>query len=80
MQAKAATVPFEDESFSWLAVSRHALTPPKFRIIAPPIVNKVAATFKTCGPLGLSQTAIASRNKPAYKLARKLNWGDGLDF
>ena len=79
MQAKSATVPFEDESFSWLAVSRHVVTLPKLRIIAPPIVNKVAATFKVCGAQGLSQTAIASRNKPAYKLARKMKWGDGLD-
>ncbi len=80
MQAKSATVPFEDESFSWLAVSRHAYELPKFRIIAPPIVNKVAATFKTCGAQGLSQTAIASRDKPAYKLARNMRWGDGLDI
>ena len=79
MQAKSATVPFEDESFSWLAVSRHVATLKQFRIIAPPIVNKVAATFKTCGAQGLSQTAIATRNKPAYKLARKLKWGDVLD-
>ncbi len=79
MQAKSATVPFEDESFSWLAVSRHAYEVPKFRIIAPPIINKVAATFKTCGAAGLSQSVIASRDKPAYKLARNMKWGDGLD-
>jgi len=79
MQAKSAKVPFEDESFSWLAVSRHAYEVPKFRIIAPPIVNKVAATFKTCGAAGLSQSVIASRDKPAYKLARNMRWGDGLD-
>ncbi len=79
MQAKSATVPFEDESFSWVAVSRHALTLPKLRIIAPPIVNKVGATFKTCGAAGLSQSVIASRDKPAYKLARNMRWGDGFD-
>ena len=79
MQAKSATVPFEDESFSWLAVSHTAATLKKFRIIAPPLVNKVAVTFKLCGENGVSQTAIASRNKPAYKLARNMKWGDGLD-
>jgi ribosomal protein RSM22 (predicted rRNA methylase) len=79
MQAKSATVPFEDESFSWVAVSRHAVTLPKFRIIAPPVINKVAATFKLCGAQGLSQSAIASRDKPAYKLARNMRWGDGFD-
>ncbi|MEO9168627.1 MAG: small ribosomal subunit Rsm22 family protein [Aestuariivirga sp.] len=79
MQAKSATVPFEDESFSWLAVSRHAVTLPKLRIIAPSKVNKVAVTLKTCGAEGLSQSTIASRDKPAYKLARNMKWGDGLD-
>ncbi len=78
MQAKSATVPFEDESFSWVAVSRHAVTLPKFRIIAPPVVNKVAATFKLCGAQGLSQSAIASRDKAAYNLARNMKWGDGF--
>lgn len=79
MQAKSATVPFEDESFSWVAVSRQPLPLSKFRILAPPLANKVAVIFKLCGAEGVSQTAIASRDKPAYKLARKKKWGDSLD-
>ncbi len=79
MQAKQAVVPFEDESFSWIAVSRQAAPLPKARIIAPPQVSKVAVSFKLCAEGGVSETAIASRNKPAYKLAKKKKWGDSLD-
>ena len=79
MQAKSATVPFEDESFAWLAVSRNAARLAQFRIIAPPSINKVAVKFKTCGAGGVAETAIASRLKPAYKLARKKKWGECLD-
>ena len=79
MQAKNAVVPFEDESFSWIAVSRKPAALAKLRIIAPPLVNKVAATFKTCGSDSAGETVIASRDKAAYKRAKKLRWGDSLD-
>ena len=79
MLAKSATVPFEDESFSWIAVSRQPFKLPKARILAPPQINKVAATFKLCSESGVANTAIASRDKAAYKLARKKAWGDAVD-
>ena len=80
MQAKAAVVPFEDESYAWLALARQPAALPKGRIIAPPVVNKVAATFRLCTAEGVAHSAIASRNKAAYKQAKKLIWGDGFDF
>ena len=79
MQAKSATVPFEDESFSWIAVARQPALLPKSRIIAPPILNKIGAHFRLCGDQGVRETTIASRDKPAYKLARKKKWGESLD-
>ena len=79
MQAKSATVPFEDESFSWAAVSRQPYKLPKARILALPQINKVAAIFKLCSESGLANSAIASRDKAAYKLARKKAWGDTID-
>jgi ribosomal protein RSM22 (predicted rRNA methylase) len=76
MQAKGAFVPFEDESFSFIAVSRKPMALPVARVIAPPTSNKVGTTLKLCGHSGIEELFVASRNKPAYKLSKKKNWGD----
>ena len=79
MQAKSAVVPFEDESYAWIAVARQPHPLAHARILAPPNVNKVAVTLKLCSAAGLTQSIIASRSKPAYKRAKKLRWGDTFD-
>jgi ribosomal protein RSM22 (predicted rRNA methylase) len=76
MHAKQATVPFEDEAYSYLVLARAAPSPHARRIIAPVTVNKVAATLRLCGPKGLAEEVIASRDKPTYKQAKKAQWGD----
>ncbi len=76
MQAKGATVPFEDESFAFVAVSRSEVALPQTRIIAPPATNKVGTTLRLCGHSGVEELVIASRDKPAYKLSKKKSWGD----
>jgi ribosomal protein RSM22 (predicted rRNA methylase) len=76
MQAKGASVPFEDESFSFLAVSRVAAQLPEARIIAPPSNNKVGTSLKLCGHGGIEEQLVAARDKPAYKLSKKKGWGD----
>jgi ribosomal protein RSM22 (predicted rRNA methylase) len=79
MQAKNATVPFEDESFSFVAVSRVAHKLPRARIIAPPAGNKVGTTLKLCTHGGIDVELVASRNRPVYKLSKKKNWGDSWE-
>lgn len=76
MQAKDAHVPFEDESFSFVAVSRPAVFLPPARIIGPVKSNKVGATLRLCGHGGVEELVIASRDRAAYKFAKKSNWGD----
>jgi ribosomal protein RSM22 (predicted rRNA methylase) len=76
MHAKQATVPFEDESFSYLVLSRKPVAQSGYRIIAPVSINKVAATLPLCSSPGLHDEIIASRDKPAYKRAKKIGWGD----
>jgi ribosomal protein RSM22 (predicted rRNA methylase) len=76
MHAKAANVPFEDEPFTWIAVSREKHDLPAARIVAPPITTKIGVTLKLCDESGLSTRVIASREKAAYKQAKKLEWGD----
>lgn len=78
MHAKGATVPFEDESFSWVAFARQPVAKPRARIIAPPAGTKFAISLPLCSAVGLTTETFASRDKATYKQARKLNWGDSL--
>ena len=76
MHAKQGTVPFEDEAFSYLVLSRTAVVQSGGRVVAPVTVNKVATTLPLCDASGLHDVVIASRDKPAYKRAKKSGWGD----
>ncbi len=77
LHAKEARVPFEDEAFMWMAFARESVLRDVARIIAPPTQNKVGVTLKLCTDGRIQSTLVASRDKPQYKRARKLAWGDG---
>lgn len=76
MHAKQATVPFEDEAFSYLVLSRQSVPQTGGRVVAPVSINKAAASLPICDATGLRDEVIASRSKPAYKRAKKTGWGD----
>lgn len=76
MHAKGATVPFEDEPYSWLAVGRDPLTTEGARVVASPVVSKIGVGLKLCGAEGLVTQMIPVRDKAAYKRAKKMAWGE----
>jgi ribosomal protein RSM22 (predicted rRNA methylase) len=78
MHAKSATVPFEDEAFSYVVALCDSAPSEACRILEPPVTNKTGITMKLCGASGLEQRHIASRDKAAFKAAKKLQWGDLL--
>jgi ribosomal protein RSM22 (predicted rRNA methylase) len=75
MHAKQATVPFEDEPFSYLVVSRQAALQKGGRIVAPVESSKPGVLLHLCDASGLRDVTIASRDKPTYKRAKKTVWG-----
>lgn len=75
MHAKKATVPFEDEKFSYLITSRQAGALEGARILSPPAESKAEIKFKLCTGNGLIRQGIARRDKAEYKRVRKLDWG-----
>ena len=77
-QVKGADAPFEDERFSYLAVSRPALGPRPSRILAPPVESKAGITFKLCTTEGLAERTVPSRDRAAFRQVRKSGWGDSL--
>jgi ribosomal protein RSM22 (predicted rRNA methylase) len=78
MHAKGGIVPFEDEAYSWLAVSRHPRPLPPGRIVAPVHQNKVGIDLKVCAEGEVRPLHVASRDSANYKRHRKLAWGDTL--
>jgi ribosomal protein RSM22 (predicted rRNA methylase) len=77
MGLKDASVPFEDERFSFVAAVRPpAALPLVARLIRPQTVEKGFADLALCTPTGLETRRVPRRNKPAYKAAKSLDWGD----
>ena len=75
MQAKGANVPFEDERYSYVVVTREKVAKGA-RILAPPLEAKPGLTFKLCDEAGLRAHFVASRDKEEYRRVRKRGWGD----
>jgi ribosomal protein RSM22 (predicted rRNA methylase) len=81
MQVKGVELPFEDEKFSYVVLARQP-SPRRLaaRVLAPPLVSKVAITAKLCAADGEVRSAtIPRRDKRAFAAARHWNWGDGTD-
>jgi ribosomal protein RSM22 (predicted rRNA methylase) len=75
MLLKQAKVPFEDERYSYVVVTREKVAS-RARILAPPLENKPGITFKLCDENGLRAQFVQVRDKDAYRRVRKLGWGD----
>ena len=75
--AKAATVPWEDEKFSYVALAREPAPVSGARIIARPRAGSGRVTLKLCNPDGAAGERLFSRRDgAAYKRAARVGWGD----
>ena len=80
MQVKSAEVPFEDERFSYVALTRAPVEERRFsRVLAQPDIGKVEISAKLCTPDGLSLAKIPRRAKADYASARRWRWGDAVE-
>jgi len=77
-QIKEADVPFEDEKFSYVALTRAPVAPRPARVLAQPVVSKVEVTAKLCMPDGLVIAKVPRRARPDYARARRWRWGDAV--
>ncbi len=76
---KGADVPYEDEKFSYVAFVREKPMAPRARVIRHPSVEKGRITVEACCIPGLERRAFLKRDGEAYKMARKLKWGDTME-
>lgn len=78
-QAKGGEVPWEDEKFAYVAVSRRPATPITGRVIAPPRGAGSRIDLCLCAPEGLIERTVTKRDGALLKTARRLKWGDALE-
>jgi ribosomal protein RSM22 (predicted rRNA methylase) len=78
-QVKSAELPFEDERFSYVALTRTPVARRLSRVLAQPAVSKVEIAAKLCTPDGLALTKVPRRAKAEYATARRWRWGDAVN-
>jgi len=77
-QIKRAELPFEDEKFSYVALTRAPVAHRASRVLAQPDVTKFEVSAKLCTVEGLAITKVPRRAKPDYASARRWQWGDAV--
>lgn len=79
LKVKSASVPFEDERYSYVAVTRRPVARANLaRIVAPPQESKVGITLRLCTDRGLQNAFVARRQRDIYNVVRKAKWGDTI--
>ena len=79
-QVKGAAVPFEDEKFAYVALTRAAIPRLPSRVLAQPAVGKAEVIAKLCTPDGLETARVPRRDKAGYAQARRWRWGDAVSL
>ena len=78
--AKSGTVPYEDEKFAYLAVSRApgaSLPAASARVLAPVRSGSGKVRLKLCTSEGAAENRLVTRREgEAFRVARRLEWGD----
>jgi ribosomal protein RSM22 (predicted rRNA methylase) len=77
-QLKSAELPYEDEKFSYVALTRAPVTRYPARVLAQPAITKIEVSAKLCTPDGLVIAKIPRRAKADYARSRRWRWGDAM--
>lgn len=75
---KGGELSYEDEKFSYVALSREVKTRVSNRVIRHPQFRKGHVQLQLCTAEGIKGTIIARGDKEAYKRAKNLYWGSEL--
>jgi len=75
---KDAELPYEDEKFAYVALTRGPVAQRPSRLLAQPVVTKIEVSAKLCTPSGLAVAKIPRRAKADYSRARRWRWGDAV--
>ena len=77
--AKDVSIGYEDEKFSYIAVSRWPASPAHSRIVRHPQIRPGHIHVELCTTRGLEHCIVTKRNRADFKVARHARWGDSFD-
>ncbi len=76
-RAKAATVPYEDEPYAYVAATR-GMVVRAARVLAHPDVRSGAIRLRLCTVDGIRERVVSRRDGAAYREARHAAWGSSV--
>lgn len=77
-QAKGGALSYEDEKFSYVALSRQQGTPIEGRVLRHPLARSGHIHLRLCTPQGISDTVVSRRERERFAQARDLRWGSAI--
>jgi ribosomal protein RSM22 (predicted rRNA methylase) len=77
-QLKSAELPYEDEKFIYAVLTRAPVARHSARVLAQPVVGKVAVSARLCSDRGILDLVAARRQKAEYQRLKKVSWGDAI--
>lgn len=78
---KNGDVPYEDEKFSYIAVSKEKIEKGDFaRVLRHPKIECGKITMQVCSIDGIEEKVITKKDKELFKTARKVGCGDKIEI
>lgn len=77
---KDGEAPYEDEKFSYIAISKGKIDTPSSRILRHPIIKSGFINLSLCTKDGIKNITVSKKNGTLYKQAKKKNCGDSLEY
>lgn len=77
---KDGDVPFEDEKFSYIAISKQEYNNARARILRHPIIQNKMIKLKLCTESGIQELTITKKNSDIYKKIKKKKVGDSINL
>jgi ribosomal protein RSM22 (predicted rRNA methylase) len=76
---KQGSLGFEDEKFSYIAVSREPTPRTEARVLRHPLIRPGNIAVELCTPEGVKRRIITRSQRDAFRAARKADWGESFD-
>jgi ribosomal protein RSM22 (predicted rRNA methylase) len=78
-QAKRVDLSYEDEKFSYIAVSRTQGLPITGRVIRHPQIRPGHIHLELCTPDGLKNSTVTRKDRVAFRQTRDIHWGNAFE-
>lgn len=73
---KGGVLPYEDEKYAYVAVTRGPAVPCAARVLRRPELEPRRVSLRLCAAAGLRRELVTRREGERYRAARKMRWGD----